>query len=88
MLSSPTPQFKGFGKERFGDYDANQDGICQIQKGIIDFAEEYLKHFSDVPYMYSISGRDAYAPMLVAGGNGEQYLKEIEKRFHLEVNVS
>lgn len=88
LLSSPTPQFKGFGKERFGDYDANQDGICQIQKGIIDFAEEYLKHFSDVPYMYSISGRDAYAPMIVAGGNGEKYLKEIEKRFHLEVNVS
>lgn len=34
-----------------------------------------------------ISGRDAYAPMLVAESFGEKYLKEIEKRFGLEVNV-
>lgn len=88
LLSSPTPQFKGFGKERFGECDANQEGICQIQKGIMDFTEEYLYHFQSVPYLFQISGRDAYAPMLVAAGNEEKYLKEIEKRFHLEINIS
>ncbi len=88
LLSSPTPQFRGFGKEKFGAYDENQEGICRIRKGIMDFVEEYLHHFSDVSYMFDISGRDAYAPMLAAAGNNEKYLKEIEKRFHLEINVS
>ena len=87
-IGNCTPQFRGFGKEKFGNCDKNPDGIYRIRKGIMDFVEEYLKHFSDVPYMFRISGRDAYAPMLAVAGNDEKYLKEIGKRFHLDINVS
>jgi len=108
LLSSPTPQFKGFytgdttnasdNNEKkyisnlditleFGKYDYNQEGIKEIQRGIIDFAHEYHTRFIDFPYMENISGRDAYAPMLVAASRNEKYLKAIEKKFKLEINV-
>ena len=97
LLSSQTPQFEGFyegagteAKEvslRFGKSEPNQEGIAEIQKGILDFADEYMRHFGAYPYMLNISGRDAYAPMLAASGQGEKYLKAIEKRFHLEIGV-
>lgn len=96
LLSSPTKQFKGFGydgetkqvKLYFGKEDYNPEGMIEIQKGILDFAKEYKKHFEDFSYMFNISGRDAYAPMIVAASYDEKYLKVIEKKFALEVNVS
>lgn len=104
LLSSPTPQFLAFNKGRmpgdsvyledldislcFGSIDANQEGIREIQRGILDFVGEYQEHFKAFPYMFQISGRDAYAPMLAAAGRKEKYLREIEKRFALEINVS
>lgn len=72
----------------FGKYDANQEGIKEIQQGIMDFVHEYREHFEYYPYMFNISGRDAYAPMLVAASHNEKYLKAIEKKFALEINVS
>lgn len=72
----------------FGKYDENQDGIREIQRGILDFAEQYAEHFRDFPYMFNISGRDAYAPMLVAASYNERYLKMIEKRFAFEITVN
>lgn len=97
LLSSPTPQFKGFYLENqdtcavklaFGKSDVNQDGIREIQKGILDFIIEYQKHFKGVSYMFHISGRDAYAPMLIAASYKEKYLKVMEQKFVLEINVS
>ena len=73
---------------QFGKYDANQEGIKEIQHGILDFAADYKEHFKDFPYMFNISGRDAYAPMLVAASHNEKYLKAIEKKFDLEINVN
>lgn len=73
---------------RFGKYDYNLDGIRQVQKGILDFAMQYHEHFAGYPYMFHISGRDAYAPMLVAASHNEKYLKAIKKLFDLEVNVN
>lgn len=100
LLSSPTRQFLGFAFEEnipengerkiklcFGKEDKNQKGIQDIQRGILDFAEEYRTHFQGFPYMMDISGRDAYAPMLVAASYNERYLKVIEKKFALEINV-
>ncbi len=99
LLSSPTPQFQGFCQRTskmpgdacvglvFGKYDANQDGIREIQRGILAFVKEYREHFRTVPYMFRISGRDAYAPMLVAASYKEKYLKAIEQRFALEIHV-
>lgn len=96
LLSSPTPQFKGFGYDlrenkivfQFGDYDENKEGILEIQKGILDFVSSYVAFFSEFPYMLKISGRDAYAPMLVAASCNEAYLKQVEKKFNLQINVS
>lgn len=90
LLSSPTPQFVGFGKDglRFGKYDDNQDGIRLVQKGILDFVQDYFALFGDDSYMLNISGRDAYAPMIVASSKDEKYLKAISKRFNLDVNVN
>lgn len=72
----------------FGKYDFNPEGIKEIQRGILDFAGQYLEHFGAFPYMFQISGRDAYAPMLVAGSYDERYLKMIEERFQLEIAVN
>ena len=72
----------------FGKYDHNPDGIRQIQKGILDFADQYLEHFRQFPYMFHISGRDAYAPMLVAASHNERYLRMIERRYDLEIGVN
>lgn len=96
LLSSPTSQFVGFDWEddartkvklRFGKKDANQKGICEVQEGILQFAEDYAGHFKEVPYMFCISGRDAYAPMLVAASQNEKYLKVIKEKFNLIVGV-
>ncbi len=100
LLSSPTRQFTGFGFRRdeagnvlkepelhFGKYDENQEGIREIQRGILDFAGQYQKHFKDQDWLFRISGRDAYAPMLAAAGQKEKYLKAVAKRFALDINV-
>ncbi|MDE7258964.1 MAG: HAD hydrolase-like protein, partial [Lachnospiraceae bacterium] len=71
----------------FGKADRNQEGIREIQKGILDFAHEYQRHFKDFPYMFHISGRDAYAPMLVAASHHERYFRMVEKRFSFEKNL-
>lgn len=95
LLSSPTAQFNGFSLDEngawelnFGQYDKNQDGIKEIQQGILAFAGQYLEHFKEFPYMFHISGRDSYAPMLVAASHDERYLKSMEKRFDLKINVN
>ena len=95
LLSSPTPQFAGFyeGDElRFGKEDYNQDGIREIQRGILDFVDQYMEHFGnpegEYSFMYRISGRDAYAPMLVAASHNEAYLKMIESRYRFEISVN
>lgn len=72
----------------FGKYDANQEGIREIQRGIMDFVKQYQEHFADYPYMFHIAGRDAYAPMLVACSHKERYLKAIEKKFSLDIGVN
>lgn len=95
LLSSPTPKFQGFVLKEdgsvgfdFGKYDENLDGIRDIQSGIMDFVKDYTERFKDFPYMLNISGRDAYAPMLVAASHDEKYLKAVEKKFSLEIQVN
>ena len=72
---------------RFGKRDVNPDGAARIRKGIMDFVDDYRLHFAEYPEMFNISGRDAYAPMLVAASHNEKYLKNMEKRLGLEINV-
>ena len=94
LLSSTEPQCIGFGFDGegnptpvFGNKDYNSKGISEIQSGIKDFVYEYSHKFEEYPYMMDISGRDAYAPMIVAASHNEKYLKEIEKMFKPVVGV-
>ena len=95
LLASPTPQFLGFELDEvsgevlylFGKVDANPDGMKEIQNGILDFVRDYQKHFSGYPYLFCVSGRDAYAPILAASGNKKAYLKALKKKFEFEANV-
>lgn len=95
LLASPTRQFLGFAYEKgtkdvrlcFGGQEVNQKGIQDIQNGILDFADAWLRHFTDRPYMLQISGRDAYAPMLAAAGFHESYLKAVSRKFSFSVGV-
>ena len=57
------------------------------EKGIIDFVNEYTCRFKAYPYMMNISGRDAYAPVLAASGNGEKYLHAVASGFDIEIGV-
>lgn len=93
LLCSPTPGFEGFAFDssgkvmlQFGKKDSNEAGMRQIQKGILDFADEWIRHFGRDNPMARISGRDAYAPLALMLGN-KGYLKEIAKIFHLNANV-
>lgn len=89
LVSSPTPQCIGFSADGpvFAKPDQNVEGSRQVQEGILCFAQEYIECFSDLPYLFEISGADSYGPMLRALHKKEKYLKEIEKRFSLEKGV-
>lgn len=71
----------------FGKPDPNRNGILEIQKGILDFVTEYTKRFQNEPSMFRISGRDAYAPMLLAAGHKEKHLKKISETFRVEIGI-
>ncbi len=89
LLASPTPQFIGFYSDglRFGKKDIDPDKAREIQAGIMDFVKEYTTRFKAYPYMLNISGRDAYAPIVVASGNNRKYLKSMVKRLGININV-
>ena len=65
MTQSATPTFLGFEEDKFL-FDIpeieNYQYDKQIHAGIIDFAKIYKHTFEKYPYMYNISGHDAYMP--------------------------
>ena len=89
LLSSPQAKFSGFYSDgpHFEDSDIDLVKAEEIQKGILDFAKEYTEKFPEAPYLLDISGRDAYAPVMAASGNGEKYLKMLKNRFSLDEGV-
>lgn len=94
ITSSPSPSFRGFYYDDKGDVELrfskpedNPEGIKDIWYGIETFVNDYRWHFSDFEYMFNISGRDAYAPMLLAASHDEKYLKAVYKNFNLKVSV-
>ena len=90
LLSSPQAKFSGFYPDgpHFEDSDIDLVKAGEIQKGILDFAKEYTEKFSKYTYLLDISGRDAYAPVMAATGNGEKYLNKLKNRFSLDEGVS
>ena len=72
---------------KFGEPDVTPETALEIQHGITDFVKEYSLRFKEYPYMFKISGRDAYAPVIAASRQNERYLKEISRRAGLRINV-
>lgn len=74
LFTSVTPTLKGFGLDekgnpyfRYGKKEAHREQILRIQKGILDFVEDYSKYFPAflTGQTGRIEGRDAYAPLLL-----------------------
>ncbi|MBP8969553.1 MAG: hypothetical protein KBG42_09775 [Lachnospiraceae bacterium] len=86
LLSSDEPCFEGYypDGEHYSESDIDGVKAKEIERGVVDFALNYKDRFKEYPYMYNISGRDAYAPMLAAAGNRENYLHAIASHFELE----
>ncbi len=65
MTQSTTPTFLGFAENGFL-FDIpeieNYEHDREIHQGILDFSQKYKKIFEKYPYMYNISGNDAYMP--------------------------
>lgn len=69
LSQSATPTFSGFSLDKgclkldygFPEIE-NYYSIRRIQEGIRDFARTYLQCFSSLPWMYRISGWNAYQP--------------------------
>lgn len=94
LTSSTKPSFKGFYFDsqgqvelKFSEPEKNPEGIEDIWKGIIEFVTDYEQHFNGYDFMFNISGRDAYAPMILATGRNRAYIKKIYKEFDLQVPV-
>lgn len=71
----------------YGKREDHLEGIREIQRGILDFADDYYCRFKEFPCMFHVSGRDAYAPMLLAASHHERYLKAILHKFTFEKNL-
>lgn len=94
LVSSPTGTFKEFTRDKDGKLaavlsapDVDERAVGEIWQGIIDFVEEYQLHFEGCAINEYISGRDAYAPMMVAAGQNEQYLKHMLAGFKMNIDV-
>lgn len=94
LLGSNQPSLKGFGMEQgsyridFCDPEVeNFHLVEEIQRGILDFAEQYTAHFQDDPYMFEISGNDAYAPFRLAIEGGEDYFQMVMKNLEFKINI-
>ena len=70
LLGSESPSLKGFkenGEPVFSQNERdNAQTVSLIHKGAMDFVEDYMTHFGNIPFMLDISGSDAYAPFLAA----------------------
>lgn len=73
LLDAPHGSLKGFYPDGQGGYEcrfkespADTGKILQIQEGILEFVSQYKKFMDKSGLFREISGRDVYAPMLLA----------------------
>ena len=95
LLESTEPTFKGFHWENgqngtrevgfeFGKKDGNQEGIVELQKGILDF----VTWFQDkAPNLENISGSDVYQIMLFLQEKNRGCVEKIMKSFDQVMGV-
>ena len=65
FTQAPMPSFEGvYNGEFLFDLPEieNYEKITEIHNGIMDFATEYTEYFKKFPFMFNISGHDAYMP--------------------------
>lgn len=89
VLASEKPQFKGFlfSKEGTVDFiygDTEENHAAEIQAGIFDFVEDYMKF--ELAKEFVIAGRDAYAPMFcILPAFRDAFEKEYNKKINMNV---
>lgn len=70
LVGAPHPSIKSF-ELKNDDYElvfdvpevANYPIIEAVHNGILEFVDDYMTHFGDTPYLYNITGHDAYSPI-------------------------
>lgn len=84
LFSAPEPSFRDFKLSDDNGYDFVFDDECEnkiyieeIQKGEIDFINEYVNTFEKYPFMRNISGSDAYAPFMDAMKQSKKYIDKV-----------
>lgn len=93
LLSSTKPTFKGFyfesGKVQFawGRPEKFEKEIQNIQEGILDFVSQYWRFAQKYSILEKISGRDAYAAMILVETENREYVNEVIIPFLQEENV-
>ena len=86
LLGAPEGSLVGFywdgqGKPalRFKKNDPAKAGVLEIHRGILDFVQQFLETERWFGFQIPISGRDAYAPMiLVESRKNRDFLKDLE----------
>lgn len=83
LFSAPEPSFQEFHMKEngyelvFDNIAENEMYIREIQKGELDFIENYVQNFHNYPYMRNISGSDAYTPFMDAMKHSKRYIDKV-----------
>lgn len=91
LLESENRSFRGFsyadGQEGYiwGEQDDNQQGIRELQQGILDYVSDYtqLAHADKKV----ISGSDVYYAMVALQNKNRKYMERLIKSFNQEIGV-
>ena len=67
--------------------DNESKKALEIQRGIMDFAKDFLEYGGVKGEYPVISGRDAYMPMLIADSYERKYLKQMAKWNERDANI-
>ena len=95
LLTSREPSLKGFALDPDGgvrlDFCAPDpvDGqlIAEIQQGVLDFVENYCRHFAAYPELFTIPGHDAYLPFRLALNSEKDYFKLVFPDLDFKENI-
>ena len=81
LLGSESASLSGFDEN--GDpvfsqpENGNAETVKLIHSGALDFVNDYTSRFEKYPFMFDISGSDAYAPFLLAAEKGRDYFEKV-----------
>lgn len=92
LLASEEPKFLGYYEDglHFAEEpgDAEKAKAREIRQGIVDFAGDFTERYGEWEWMTEVSGRDAYAPVMLAfGRKGRRFLRRVCEEMEGEANV-